>query len=215
MLSESGCLQATPARRHTIVQDHESTSRSLLTRARANDAAAWDRLVSLYAPFVSYWCRRCNAREQDVADIFQEVFRAVAANLARFQKKDAGHTFRGWLRVITRNKVYDHYRKSTREPRAIGGTEVQIQLSQIPTPQADLEETDADRAAGAGLFHRALGQVRDRFEPRTWEAFWRTAVDGLPAGDVAEDLSMSPGAVRVAKSRVLQRLREELGELIE
>jgi len=32
---------------------------------------------------------------------------------------------------------------------------------------------------------------------------------------VAADLNMTPGAVRVAKSRVLQRLREELGDLIE
>lgn len=172
-------------------------------------------MVSLYAPFVLYWCRRCNARQQDVADIFQEVFRAVAGNLGGFRKSDANHTFRGWLRVITRNKVYDHYRKATREPSGIGGTEIQIRLAQVPTPDAPLEETDADRAAAAGLFQRALAQVRDQFEPRTWQAFWRTAVDGLPAADAGEELSMTPGAVRVAKSRVLQRLREELGELIE
>lgn len=188
-----------------------------MTRARANDSAAWDRLVSLYAPFVLYCCKRCNAREQDVADIFQEVFRAVAANLAAFRKDEAGHTFRGWLRVITRNKVYDHYRRSTREPHGVGGTDVQIQFSQVPTPDAPLDEieTDSDRAAAAGLVHRALIQIRGHFEPRTWQAFWRTAVDGLPAPDAAEELSMTPGAVRVAKSRVLQRLREELGELIE
>jgi DNA-directed RNA polymerase specialized sigma24 family protein len=32
---------------------------------------------------------------------------------------------------------------------------------------------------------------------------------------VAEELKMQPGTVRVAKSRVLQRLRQELGELLE
>ena len=32
--------------------------------------------------------------------------------------------------------------------------------------------------------------------------------------DVAEELSMSPGAVRVAKCRVLRRLRAELGDVI-
>ena len=33
--------------------------------------------------------------------------------------------------------------------------------------------------------------------------------------DVADELGMTPGAVRVAKCRVLQRLREELGDVIE
>jgi serine/threonine protein kinase len=33
--------------------------------------------------------------------------------------------------------------------------------------------------------------------------------------NVAADLAMSPGAVRVAKSRVLHRLRAELGDLAE
>ena len=55
--------------------------------------------------------------------------------------------------------------------------------------------------------------IREEFEPRTWQAFWQTAVEGRAASDVAADFGMSPGAVRVAKSRVLHRLRAELGEL--
>ena len=69
--------------------------------------------------------------------------------------------------------------------------------------------------ASARLFARALELIRGEFEERTWTAFWRTAVEGQAAKDVAADLSMSPGAVRVAKSRVLHRLREELGDLTE
>ena len=65
------------------------------------------------------------------------------------------------------------------------------------------------------LFARAIALIRGEFEERTWAAFWRTVVEGQPAKDVGADLSMSPGAVRVAKSRVLHRLREELGDLME
>jgi RNA polymerase sigma-70 factor, ECF subfamily len=64
------------------------------------------------------------------------------------------------------------------------------------------------------LLHRALALIRDDFEPRTWAAFWQTAVDGRATIDVAADLGMSPGAVRVAKSRVLHRLRADLGDLL-
>lgn len=38
------------------------------------------------------------------------------------------------------------------------------------------------------------------------------AVEGKPATEVADELGMSPVAVRVSKSRVLQRLREALGD---
>ena len=196
-------------------QTSSSTSRSLLERVKANDAAAWERLVALYGPLVLHWCRRWDLQEQDAADVFQEVFQAVATHIASFRKEREGDTFRGWLRTITRNKVHDHFRRLGREPGAVGGTDAQIRLSQLPAPQpsddADPAETEAER----GLFHRALELIRSEFEDRTWRAFWRTAVDGQSPKDIAAELSMSPGAVRVAKCRVLQRLREELGDLVD
>src|SRR5206468_2455975 len=81
-----------------------STSRSLLAHAGANDPAAWDRLIALYAPLVWSWCRKMRLQHQDAADVFQEVFKAVATHLAQFHKSKPGDTFRGWLRTITRNK---------------------------------------------------------------------------------------------------------------
>jgi RNA polymerase sigma-70 factor (ECF subfamily) len=57
--------------------------------------------------------------------------------------------------------------------------------------------------------------LRSEFEEHTWRAFWRVAVDGQPAPEVAAELGMKPNAVRTAKSRVLRRLREELGDLVD
>jgi RNA polymerase sigma-70 factor, ECF subfamily len=48
---------------------------------------------------------------------------------------------------------------------------------------------------------------------KMWQAFWRVVVEGRAAPDVAAELSMQPGAVRVSKSRVLARLRKELGDV--
>jgi RNA polymerase sigma-70 factor (ECF subfamily) len=191
-----------------------ATSRSLLERVKADDTAAWDNLVSLYAPLVFHWCRKQDLQEQDAADIFQEVFQAVATHIAGFRKERPGDTFRGWLWRITRNKIHDHFRRLGREPGGVGGTDAQVRLSQLPAAESSEEEA-AEGKADRGLFGRALKLIRADFEDRTWEAFWRTAVGGEAAKDVAADLGMTPGAVRVAKSRVLQRLREELGDLIE
>ena len=48
---------------------------------------------------------------------------------------------------------------------------------------------------------------------RTWQAFWRTAVEGQAPKNVAAELGVRPDAVRMAKSRVLRRLRDELPDL--
>ena len=56
-------------------------------------------------------------------------------------------------------------------------------------------------------------EERAEFEERTWQAFWRVTVEGQDTAEVAAQLGISANGVRQAKSRVLRRLREELGEL--
>lgn len=196
-------------------QPSTSMSRSLLERVKRAEPEAWDRLVTLYAPLVFHWCRSWGLREQDAADIFQEVFQSVAVHIGGFRKERAGDTFRGWLRTITRNKIHDHFRRRGREPEGVGGSEAQAQLAELPAPEASESSSLAEENVERGLVARALELVRPEFAERTWQAFWRTAIEGRSAPEVAAELSMSAGAVRVAKSRVLQRLREELGDLIE
>ena len=92
-------------------QSSSGTSRSLIARVRSDDAAAWERLVGLYAPLVFHWCRRATCRTEDASDVFQEVFQAVAHDIGGFRKEQPGDTFRGWLRTITRSKALDHFRR--------------------------------------------------------------------------------------------------------
>jgi len=191
-----------------------STSRSLLAAARDDDTDAWRRLVCLYTPLVAAWCRRSGVAHQDIADLLQDVFAAVAKNIDRFRKEQPADTFRGWLATITRNKVHDYYRQRGEEPAAAGGTEAAQRLSQVLDPLADAEPADelADNAALCGVLSRALAAIRGEFHERTWQAFWSVVVEGRTAAEVGASLHMQPGHVRVAKSRVLQRLRQELGD---
>jgi RNA polymerase sigma-70 factor (ECF subfamily) len=187
-----------------------STSRSLLARLHANEPAAWDRLITLYAPLIWHWCRKMALPQQDVADVFQEVFKAVALHIATFRKDRPKDTFRGWLRTITKNKVHDHFRARERQPSAAGGTEAKVWLSQIP----DIEEDEAaESAVESHLFQRALALIQSEFAESTWRAFWGVVVDGRSPQEVGAGLGMTAGAVRVAKCRVLHRLRQELGDV--
>jgi RNA polymerase sigma-70 factor (ECF subfamily) len=190
-----------------------ATFRGLLERVKVDDEAAWHRLVDLYAPLVYRWCRLYGLPAQDAADVFQDVFQSVAIHIAGFRKEKEGDTFRGWLRTITRNKVRDQFRKSRREPAGEGGSEAMIRWSALADSPSLEADDPGEEQADRGLFGHALELIRSEFEPRTWQAFWLTAVDGRAPDDVSSELNMSPGAIRVAKSRVLRRLREELGEL--
>src|SRR5262245_2593411 len=187
--------------------EHESTStsRSLIQRVRVKDPGAWDRLIMLYSPLVWHWCRKMELPAQDAADIFQDVFQAVAVHLQYFRLERPGDTFRGWLRTITKNKVHDHFRTRRHEPQAAGGSEAQAWWSRIPDVSNRIDEQGDQAIEESELFHRALEIIQNDFEKATWQAFWRVAVDGRSPQDVADELGISQGAVRVAKCRVLHR----------
>jgi RNA polymerase sigma-70 factor (ECF subfamily) len=189
------------------------TPLSLLERLRANDATAWQRMTVLYGPLVRLWCRRANLAVEDVEDVLQEVFAAAAAGLTGFHRDQPGDTFRGWLRGITRNQLLLHFRRNQGRPQAEGGSDALHHLQEIadPLPAPD----DDEQAAVSQVYLRALEQVRGEFEPPTWHAFWRTAVEGRTPAELAGELGMTPAAIRQAKSRVLRRLKQEMGELLD
>src|SRR5205807_10402396 len=149
--------------------EHTSISHSLLARLHANDPDAWQRLVTLYAPLVWHWCRRMDLPSQDIADVFQDVFKAVATHIQDFHKDRPTDTFRGWLRTITKNKVRDHFRLARREPIATGGTDAQVRWAQIPENSWDDEEPEANKCYHQ-LFGRALDLIQTEFEERSWQA---------------------------------------------
>jgi len=194
----------------------ESTSRSLLRRARQRDAAAWERLTAVYSPLVYQWCRRAGLQSSDaadVADVAQEVFRSIAAALDGFRKVRPEDTFRGWLWTITRNKIRDHFRVRAAEPRPRGGSTAQLQFQQLPDEVPGEGDSSGRRPLTSKLARRAVALMQSDFAESTWRAFRLTAVEQQPPASVAEQLGISTPAVYMAKSRVLRHLREELDGL--
>src|SRR5262245_51753939 len=184
--------------------DSHRTSRSLLERARDRDPAAWQRLVSLYEPLVRHWCRRGGVPAQDIDDVAQEVFARAFASLDTFRHRGPADTFRGWLHGVTRHRILEHFRRVCRQLEAVGGSDAHGFILRQPDQQA--EPDDEERALCGQLYRRALELIRGEFEPRTWQMFCRSVLDGLPTTSVAAELGTSAAAVRQARSRVLRRL---------
>jgi RNA polymerase sigma-70 factor (ECF subfamily) len=191
--------------------DSNRTSRSLLQRARDKEPDAWQRLVVLYGPLVRHWCRRGNVAPQDIDDVVQEVFAKAFAALDTFRHTQPTDTFRGWLHGVTRHRIQEHFRRVRRQLAAAGGTDAQGIMLDQPDPTA---EPDAEEQTLCGqLYRQALEFIRAEFEPRTWQLFWRSVIDGMPTATVSAETGMSAASVRQARSRVLRRLRQEVAEL--
>jgi RNA polymerase sigma-70 factor (ECF subfamily) len=195
------------------MQDALQTRVSLLLRLRdPHDRVAWAQFVELYGSLVYGFVRRRGVQDADAADLTQEVFQAVAAQAGRWEYDRRQGTFRGWLYRITRNKLARFHRDRYSKPGGSGGTDAQERLAAQADPD-DAGDAVWEQEYQQQLFRVAAEQVRDRFAPATWQAFWQTAVEGRSAAEVSAKLGMSVGAIYVAKSRVLAQLTEEIQRL--
>jgi RNA polymerase sigma-70 factor (ECF subfamily) len=78
----------------------------------------------------------------------------------------------------------------------------------------DLAAPDGDWASHFDIEYRrelyrwAAEQVQNTVASSTWKAFQLTHIEGVSIADAAERLGMSIGNVYIARSRVVNRLRE-------
>ncbi|MGI9473885.1 MAG: RNA polymerase sigma factor [Rubripirellula sp.] len=193
-----------------LPQELPSLSSSLLGRVQQMQPDAWARLVTVFTPVVYRWCRQAGLEAHDASDVVQEVFSSVASGIDRFERvKDQG-SFRSWLATITRNRICDHHRRRAKQPAGQGGTEAQFQMQQL---QDSLDRSVSETSLSEALPRRVLDLVESEFTAVTWQAFWRTTVEGLSAVDVADQLDLNVASVYQAKSRVLRRFRQRMDEL--
>lgn len=184
------------------------THPSLLARVRnVGDRSAWAEFVELYAPVVYAYAVRHSLQEADAADFTQDAMLGLMRTLRSFEYDRSKGSFRGWLVTVLRNQLKRDGVKATRQPRGTGDTSALLRLSELPAPPID-ETLENDLKLSE--FHWAAQRVRTEFQPNTWAAFWQTTVEGLAVQPVAERLGMTAGAVYVARSRVLSRIRDEV-----
>ena len=187
---------------------------SLLNRLKdGGDTQAWTAFVRLYGPVVYGFARKRGLQDADAADLMQEVMRSVARNAEKLNYDPQRGTFRGWLYTVTRNKIYNFLSAQKNRTRAVGDSANHERLESLPDRADNEAEADWDREYQRRMSAKAMERVQGEFQANTWQAFWGTAVEGRPAAEVGAVLHMTPGAVYVAKSRVLARLRDEVQRL--
>ncbi len=192
-----------------------ATSATLLERLRDRaDAEAWQRLVELYTPLLTGWLRRHALQPSDVDDLVQEVLAAVARDIGRFEHNRRVGAFRHWLRTILANRLREFWRAQRARPTATGESDFADILAQLEDSGSGLSRL-WDREHDEHVVRRLLAMIEPQFTPSTWQAFRRLVLDGERPDAVAAELGLSVNAVFIAKSRVLQRLRQEGRDLLD
>lgn len=193
--------------------DHApQTSVTLLERVREVPAnpVAWNEFVGRYAPVIAGWCRRWGLQESDAADVTQDVLLLLAKKLRSFTY-DPSRSFRGWLKTLAHHAWCDFVRERGRAGVGAGDTDHLVRLLSIEAG-ADFVERLND-SFDRELLDEAMAHTQLRVEPRTWQAFWQTAIDGKPGADVARALCLTPAAVYQARNRVQGMIQRTIRRL--
>ncbi len=178
--------------------EHDVTDK-LVVQARTDREAFGLLYDQMYAPLFRYCIRRTGNRSL-AEDLTSTVFLNIANNIAGFP----GTTyldFRRWAFVIATNEIKANYRKSSRreELLAAAATDGRLGVSETEdTSQQQADDIDEVQAAIMRLPERDQTIITLRF------------FSELAYEDIGHILKLSPGAVRTAASRALEKVRDEV-----
>ena len=191
---------------------------SLLCKILQNphDSKGWTELVALYqAPiYRTLRCRRL--QHADAMEVTQQVLVTLVRYLPQFESDGKPASFRRWLNRIISNLCWKAW--SSRQNPVAGAMPshtCEVNGFQEVADQQQQQEMrhDLEMQHYRHCFRLAAAQVKPLFTIMTWDAFWLSCVDGISPTDVAKRLGMSSGAVYIARSRVIARLREQVEKM--
>ncbi len=193
------------------MKTHETsiTDENLLLRlGDPQDQEAWYEFASIYRPMICRVGRRLGLQDADAENLAQVVLAKVGDRVVEWEAGKPAGSFRRWLSRVAKNAALDAIRR-VKPDAGRGGTSLLFQLRQIEK-SSDFSGTLLRLELEREAFRWAASRIRDEFTADTWTAFWDTMVDGKPCADVAKQLEKSLGAVYIARTRVVQRLKSEL-----
>lgn len=161
----------------------------LVQRARVGDADAWDILYRASYPRLLAYARR-RVADDSARDIVAETMARAVETIDRY---DAGRgRFEAWLFGICRMLLLQAARQAGRPDRAplADGTEAAV---------GEGLESDEEATAVRAAYDRLSDDEREVLDLRV--------IGALSAEEVGVILKRRPGAVRMAQSRALERLR--------
>jgi RNA polymerase sigma-70 factor (ECF subfamily) len=172
----------------------------VLTRARRGDPQAWARLYQDHFDALHRHATYLLGDPTAAEDLVQEVFARAVVSIARYDERSS---FIGWLRGIASNVARMHWRSQSRRRSAYDRFEQahgEICGAAATPDEAHVQTKRAE----------ALLAALETLPANLREAFTLLDLQQRDADEVAAELGLSVGNLRVRASRARARVREEL-----
>jgi RNA polymerase sigma-70 factor (ECF subfamily) len=208
-LGESGRSDCNPREGLSVSRTHE-TLLARLAQSGVQDQAAWSEFVDRYGRKIYGWCLRWRLQHADAQDVTQIVLLKLAQRMKDFTY-DPRRSFRAWLKTVAHHAWQDFAASRKTVPLANGEDSAEGRLDSIAA-RDDLSRK-LEEVYDLELLEAAMQRVRLRAAPHTWRAFSMTAVEGIPAPEVACRLGMEVARVYAARCNIQRRLQEECRRL--
>ena len=173
-----------------------AAERDLVGLVKRNDAKAWEQVyVDLYPRLRAYAARRVG--HDRASDVVAETMAKAVGSIGKFDPSGVGLS--AWIFGICRHVVADTFRSAARSER-------HPIIPPVPVDEiGDRIEGDEEAAAMRVAYAKLSDDDREILDLRV--------IAGLSADDVAGVLDRKAGAVRMAQSRALERLRAHYKEV--
>ena len=194
------------------------TRRSLLSRLRnLGDDASWRTFFETYWQLIDNVARKSGLADPEAQDVVQDTVIAVARKMPGFRYDPEKGSFKQWLLLITRRRIHDHFRRLYRSPaiqarQSDPDSALENLADPAPAPDAQVE-TAWENEWRQHLLVAALARVRQRVNPKHYQAFDCCVLQNLPAARVARMLGLNMAQVYLAKHRVRLSLKRATSEL--
>jgi len=202
-----------PRHENALIQ----TRVTLLNRLKDwRDQSSWQEFFDIYWKLIYGVARKAGLTEAEAQDVVQETLFAVAKHIPTFKYDPAIGSFKGWMLNMTRWRIVDQLRKRgplvQHRPDA-GDTARTATIDKVP----DANSPDLDAVWEAdwekNLLAAAMQNVKPKLDPQKFQIFDFYVNKEWPPEKVAQTFNVSVNQVYLAKSRVTEMLREEVGRL--
>ena len=197
--------------------DSLPTRASLLGRLRdLGDTDSWRTFFDTYWRLLYNVARKAGLNDVEAQDVVQETVIAVARKMPEFRYDPAKGSFKLWLLLITRRRIQDHLRKIYRALPVADASKDSLEA--VPatalSPDAQIEAAWKEEWR-ANVLQAALARVRQRVQPKHYQAFDYCVLQNLRAPAVAKMLGLNVAQVYLARHRVSQAVKRAAAEIEE
>ena len=225
---------------NTIAVD-APTETQLLVDCQHNEAAAWNKFITVYGGLIQSWINQMNVNLSDKDDIRQEILVRLLESLPKYDRsrsvvdgvKKKG-AFRSWLKSVVHSKIVDFFTRNAKTPDLASDSI----MEEIPdavnsSSEVDLSCTTITHTVPDGEFEKLQERFYQNIRQKIQELGEEYGVNsskkkeisnrdldilyyyrglGWTSQETAQHLGVSPGTVRIVAARVENALKKLIPE---